>query len=138
MPDDHIDSSVSGYIVESYEGLDTSFSEVTEVPSRGYCDLYRAKRYGRWYMLKCLKQIHATDAAYQQMLRKELEVLMQLQHPGVMQAMGMETVVLPERGAVTCIVAEWIDGVTLAEYMRTPHQTSHQRGEGNKVGVSQL
>ena len=113
------DCSVSGYIVESYEGLDTAFSEVTAVASRGYCDLYRAKRYGRWYLLKCLRQEHAGDAAYQQMLRKEVEVLMQLQHPGVLQAVGMETVALPGRGDVTCIVAEWIDGVTLGEYLKT-------------------
>ena len=113
------DCSVSGYIVESYEGLDTAFSEVTAVASRGYCDLYRAKRYGRWYLLKCLRQEHAGDAAYQQMLRKEVEVLMQMQHPGVLQAVGMETVALPGRGDVTCIVAEWIDGVTLGEYLKT-------------------
>ena len=49
------DSSVSAYVTESYEGLDTAFSEVTAVASRGYCDLFRAKRYGRWYMLKCLR-----------------------------------------------------------------------------------
>lgn len=46
---------MSGYVTESYEGLDTAFSEVSQLPSRGYCDLYRAKRYGRWYLLKCLK-----------------------------------------------------------------------------------
>ncbi len=121
------DCSVSGYIVESYEGLDTAFSEVTAVASRGYCDLYRAKRYGRWYLLKCLRQEHAGDAAYQQMLRKEVEVLMQMQHPGVLQAVGMETVALPGRGDVTCIVAEWIDGVTLGEYLKTTPTASSLR-----------
>ena len=113
-------SSVSGYVAESYDGLDTAFSEVSHLPSRGYCDLYRAKRYGRWHLLKCLKQEHANDAAYQQMMRKEIEVLMSLQHSGVMQIMGMETVMLPERGATMCMVAEWIDGVTLAEFLRAP------------------
>ncbi len=120
MSDNHSDSSVSGYVAESYDGLDTAFSEVSHLPSRGYCDLYRAKRYGRWHLLKCLKQEHANDAAYQQMMRKEIEVLMSLQHSGVMQVMGMETVMLPERGATMCMVAEWIDGVTLAEFLRDP------------------
>ena len=110
---------MSGYVTESYEGLDTAFSEVSQLPSRGYCDLYRAKRYGRWYLLKCLKAEVRDDAAHQQMLRKELEVLMRLQHPGVMQALGMEPVLLPgEKKAVPVIVAEWIDGVTLAEYLK--------------------
>ena len=121
------DSSVSAYITENYEGLDTMFGEVSHLPSRGYCDLYRAKRYGRWYLLKCLRQEHAGDAAYQQMLRKELEVLMRLQHPGVMQASGMETVALSGRGNVTCIVAEWIDGVTLGEYLKTTPTTASLR-----------
>ena len=119
MTDKNMESSVSGYVTESYEGLDTAFSEVSQLPSRGYCDLYRAKRYGRWYLLKCLKAEVRDDAAHQQMLRKELEVLMRLQHPGVMQALGMEPVLLPgEKKAVPVIVAEWIDGVTLAEYLK--------------------
>ena len=114
-----MESSVSGYVAESYEGLDTAFSEVSQLPSRGYCDLYRAKRYGRWYLLKCLKAEFRDDAAHQQMLRKELEVLMRLQHPGVMQALGMEPVALPgERKPVQAIVAEWIDGMTLADYLK--------------------
>ncbi|MCR4957600.1 MAG: leucine-rich repeat protein [Prevotella sp.] len=119
VPTDNTGSSVSAYMTESYEGLDRAFSEVSALPSRSYCDLYRAKRYGRWYLLKCLKQEHAADAVYQQLLRKEIEVLMRLQHPGVMQAVGMETVVLPGRGSVTCVVAEWIDGMTLAEYLKS-------------------
>ena len=119
VPTDNTGSSVSAYMTESYEGLDRAFSEVSALPSRSYCDLYRAKRYGRWYLLKCLKQEHAADAVYQQLLRKEIEVLMRLQHPGVMQAVGMETVVLPGRGCVTCVVAEWIDGMTLAEHLKS-------------------
>ena len=36
-----------------------------------------------------------------------------------MQAVGMETVTLPGRGITMCMVAEWIDGVTLADYLQT-------------------
>ena len=116
-PNDHIDSSASGFLTAHYEGLDTDFGDFSALPSQGYCDLYRAKRYGRWYLLKCLKAKHQDDAAHQQMLRKELEILMRLQHPGVMQAVGMEIVMLPERGATMCMVGEWIDGMTLADYL---------------------
>lgn len=113
------ESSTSGYLTESYEGLSTTFTDIERRPSRGYCDLYRAKRYGRWFLLKCLTPEHQDDEAYRQMLRKELEVLMRLQHPGLMMAVGMEKVVLPERGATMCMVAEWIDGTTLADYLET-------------------
>ena len=113
------DSSASGFLTEEYEGLSRVFADVEQMPSTGYCDLYRAKRFGRWYLLKCLRPVHQGDEAYRQMLRKELEILMRLQHPGVMQAVGMETVVLPGRGATVCMVAEWIDGMTLADYLQT-------------------
>ena len=113
------DSSTSGYLTDEYEGLSTSFADVEQLPSTGYCDLYRAKRFGRWYLLKCLRPDLQGDEAYRQMLRKELEILMRLQHPGVMQAVGMETVVLPVRGTTVCMVAEWIDGMTLADYLQT-------------------
>lgn len=119
------DNSVSGYLSDQYEGLSTTFSEVDQQPSSGYCCLYRAKRYGRWYLLKCLRPEHEDDEAYRQMLRKELEILMRLQHPAVMQAVGMETVPAPGRGPTVCLVAEWIDGLTLADYLTT-RPTAHQ------------
>ena len=37
----------SGYIVSDFEGLSSSFSEMAELPSTGYCRLYKAKRYGQ-------------------------------------------------------------------------------------------
>ena len=110
-------NSFSGYSTSDYEGLSAQFSEIEALPSTGYCQLYRAKRYGRWYLLKTLKTEYEADEAYRQMLRKELEILMHLQHPAVMQVVGMETVVLPERGAVVCMVADWIDGMTLSEFL---------------------
>ena len=136
MSNDYTESSVSGYVSESYEGLDTAFSEVSQLPSRGYCDLYRAKRYGRWYLLKCLKAEVRDDAAYQQMLRKELEVLMRLQHPGVMQVMGMESALLPgTEEPVPVIVAEWIDGVTLAEYLKNTRGEGTSRKELRRIAL---
>ncbi len=111
------DNDASSYLVSDFEGLSTIFSEITELPSSGYCRLFKAKRYGRWYLLKCLKSEHAADVAFQQMLRKEFEILMRLQHPSVMQAIGMETVKLPDGSKAVCLVAEWIDGVTLDSYL---------------------
>lgn len=87
-------SSVSAYLTTDYEGVSKTFSEVTSLPSRGHCDLFRAKRYGRWYLLKCLKTELAEQPVYQQMLRKEFEVMMRLQHPAIIQATGIEEVIL--------------------------------------------
>ena len=131
------DRSTSGYLTDKYEGLSTAFADVEQQPSTGYCDLFRAKRFGRWYLLKCLRPELQGDEAYRQMLRKELEILMRLQHPGVMQAVGMETVVLPGRGDTVCMVAEWIDGVTLADYLLTkPSARGHRTGRGRGIRAS--
>ena len=32
---------VSGYIVSDYEGLSSTFSEITELPSAGFCRLFK-------------------------------------------------------------------------------------------------
>ena len=57
-----------------------------EISTQGFTVLYRSKRYGRWYALKTLNEDTAQQMAYAQVLRKELEELMQMQHPNVVQA----------------------------------------------------
>lgn len=103
----------SSFLTDSFEGISPEFTDLTELSDEGYCRLLRAKRYGRWHVLKTLKGDNAQLTPYRQMLRKELEVLMQMQHPGVVQAMGMETV----EGIGPCIVMEYIDGVTLEQLL---------------------
>lgn len=38
------DSSASAYMVSQYEGINHEFTELQELPSRGYCGLLKAKR----------------------------------------------------------------------------------------------
>ena len=112
------DSSTSQYLVDDYEGISSDFIDMESLPSRGgYCDLFKAKRYGRWYMLKCLKEEESTYPVYQQMFRKEFEIAVTLQHQSVVQVVGLETVKLPSGRVALCIIYEWIDGVTLADFL---------------------
>lgn len=120
------DSSISGYMTSDFEGISKVFTEITPLPSPGYCDLYRAKCYGRWFLLKSLKPEKSTDPIYQQMLRKEFEILMKLQHPAVMQAFGMEHIRI-SGGDEVCIVAEWIDGCTLSDYLSSHPSLQNRR-----------
>ncbi len=113
------DSSASAYMVSQYEGINHEFTELQELPSRGYCGLLKAKRYGRWFLLKYLKPEYRGQTVYQQMLRKEFEILMSLLHPSVLQVVGMEDIVMPDHSKVTCLITEWIDGITLKEYLAT-------------------
>jgi len=93
------------------------------VPSRGYSLLVRAKRNGRWWMLKGLKEQYRQDTAYQVLLQKEYEITSQLQHPMVVSAFSLEEV----ENLGLCIVMEWIEGITLKEWLANGKHTRKQR-----------
>ena len=51
------------------------FSERTTLSSRGYSLLVKAKRYGRWWLLKGLKEEYRHDGIFQAFLQKEYDIL---------------------------------------------------------------
>ena len=108
------DSSVSGYLTDGFEGISSIFTEVEILHRHEHYTLARAKRYGRWWMLKAIKEEEAGQTIYQQMLRKELDLLMRMQSPYIIQASGMEQV----EGLGMCIVMEYVDGIQLDEWLR--------------------
>ena len=114
----HNGDDTSCFLTESFEGLSRQLTNLQEIKAQGYTVLYKAKRYGRWYVLKTLSEDAIRQSAYLQVLRKELEVLMLMQHPGVVQAIGMEDVA----GIGPCIVMEYIDGDTLDTWLES-HDT---------------
>ena len=81
-----------------------NFTDFLTVPSRGYSLLTRAKRHGRWWLLKGLKEPYRQGTIYQNFLQKEFEITSQLQHPMVVSASSLEEV----DGLGLCIVMEWI------------------------------
>lgn len=106
-------NDASGYLVNTFEGLETEFTDLEEL-SRSECFVVvRAKRYGRWWVLKALLPEFAEQESHQQMLRKEFEVLMQMQHRFVVQALGMELVL----GVGRCIVMEYVAGTRLNDWL---------------------
>ena len=108
------DSSASGYLEDSYEGVSRTFTDVEILSTSEVNVVAKAKRYGRWWLLKGLQQDVAGKAAYQQRQRKELEILMMLQHQNVVTAYGLEEV----DGLGCCIVMEYVDGVTLRDWLQ--------------------
>lgn len=114
MSEQDYDSSVSGYLTDGFEGISSIFTEVEILHRHEHYTLARAKRYGRWWMLKAIKEEEAGQTIYQQMLRKELDLLMRMQSPHIVQASGMEQV----EGLGMCIVMEYVDGIQLDEWLR--------------------
>ncbi len=99
------------------------FTDFSTVSNRGYSLLTRAKRHGRWWMLKGLKEQYRQDTVYRALLQKEYEITSQLQHPMVVSAFSLEEV----EGLGLCIVMEWVDGVTLKEWLAQGKHTKKQR-----------
>ena len=64
------DSSASGYLMDSFEGISRKFTDVTIVNTSDVNIVAKAKRYGRWWLLKGLNQQVANETAYIQRLEK--------------------------------------------------------------------
>lgn len=79
------------------------------VSKSGSTRLFTATRYGKRYMLKCLKPDYLFTPVYQQALAKEFEIGLQLEHPNICRTFEMEDI----DGLGNTIVMEHIDGETL-------------------------
>lgn len=84
--------------------------------------LARGERYGKRWFLKGLKPELAQKKVYRDLLRKEFDIAMQLRHPGIVGVVSMERV----EGLGLCIVEEWIEGVTLQQWLVEKHTTKEK------------
>lgn len=93
----------------------SEFTDIREcyVSNSGYTRLLRARRFGKTYMLKCLKKDFLFIPMYRMALNKEFEIGLQLEHTNICRTIGMET--LTDLGPV--IILEYIDGDTLESFM---------------------
>lgn len=80
---------------------------------KGYCRLYKAKRLGKWHILKTLKEEYANNILYQGLLQKEFQIAYPLSHPNIIQTIGIEDVA--DLGL--CIIMEYVDGNSLRKYL---------------------
>ena len=99
------------------------FTDFSPVSSNGFSLLVRAKRHGRWWLLKGLKEQYRQDTVYQVLLQKEYEIACQLQHPMIVSVFSLEEV----EGLGLCIVMEWIEGLTLKEWLAQGKHSRKQR-----------
>ena len=123
MCNNHQSEPTSGFVIPSEIAKGEGFTELTSISGRGVFLLTRAKRHGRWWMLKGLQEKYRNDSIYRAFLEKEFEIASQLQHPMVVSVYTLEEV----EGLGLCIVMEWIEGTTLREWMDAGEPTRKQR-----------
>lgn len=121
--EDFTDTSTSGYIFDSFEGISPVFTDIHTIRISGYNVVSHGKRYGRRWLLKSLTPQTAGEEQYRQRMRKELEIMLDLQHPSVVSAVGIENV----EGLGRCIVMEYVDGLTLNEWLATRPSLKRRR-----------
>ena len=107
------DISTSGPITDLFIGSDEQQTNCEIVASRGFNQLIKVKRQGRWSLLKGLKPEYRNQQVYLELLKKEYELMVQLDHPNIVRVSAKE--VNDEFGP--CIVMEYIDGVTLDKFL---------------------
>lgn len=123
---DNDNSWISGIVPgDGLPVMADGFTDLVSLPSDGFNTLTRGTRLGKFFLLKGLKEGFAGSVLYQQLLRKEFDILVSLSHSAVVQAVGWENV----PGLGWCIVEEYVDGLTLKAFL----DTSPSRQERRKV-----
>ena len=121
------ETSASGYLADGFEGINQHFTDIEVIGNTEHYILAKSKRFGRWWLLKAIKAEEANQTIYQQLLRKEFEVLMRMQFPYIVQTNGMEWV----EGLGMCIVMEYVDGMQLGEWL------SKQPNKQNRLRIAE-
>ena len=107
------DSSTSGIINGSFITETDAITVYESSSSRGFNQVEKVRRQGKWFILKGLKPEYRDQQAYIELLKKEFELGIQLDHPNIVKILAKEQ--NPEVGA--CIVMEYVDGVTLDKFL---------------------
>lgn len=117
----------SGFVEATGQSL--SIAEISsqfiireELDSHGFCQLVIATKDGKWYVLKGLKPNYRNIALYQQLIKKEYDILRSLQHPHIAQCHGEADV----EGLGHCIVMEYIEGQSLREFLQKERLDTQQ------------
>ena len=96
--------------------VESRFSNLSQcyVSISGHTRIFTATKYGKRYMLKCLKNGFLYTPIYRQALTKEFEIGLQLEHPNICHTISLEEV----ENLGTTIVMEYIDGDTLQHLIK--------------------
>ena len=109
--------STSEFMEQQVVETSSVFTDFSTIAVRGYNIISRARRNGRWWVLKSLEEKVRNTEPFVSMLRKEFDIMASLQDPNIVNVMSIEEV--DQLGL--SIVMEWIDGVTLEEWLKQPH-----------------
>lgn len=114
--------SSSGFIVPA--DFSSEWRDISLLQTRSRTQIYTASRYGRRFVLKALTPDTASLTDYRLQQEQEFQLGIQLVHPNIAATYSLEEI----DGVGRCIVQEWIDGITLGEWLKTkPSKAARKR-----------
>ena len=117
-----MDISDSGFIAP--HTISTKWTDITLFQQRNHNMLYHAKRYGKYFVLKGLSVDGQSLTDHLFLQEKEFAMGVSLSHPHIAETYSLENI----EGCGRCIVMEYVDGITLAEWLATnPSHSARQR-----------
>ena len=117
-----MDISDSGFI--SPAAFSADWQDIALLQQRNHNCLYTASRYGKRYVLKGLSADSQSLTDMLLLQQKEFSLGITLSHPNIAETYSLE----PVEGCGRCIVMEYVDGITLAEWLATsPSHAARQR-----------
>ena len=117
-----MDISDSGFIAP--HTISTNWSDIALFQQRNHNMLYHAKRYGKYFVLKGLSADGQSLTDHLLLQEKEFAFGVSLSHPHIAETYSLENI----EGYGRCIVMEYVDGTTLAEWLTTnPSKAARQR-----------
>ena len=119
MSDDFTSEIIDGSFITDSE----THLAYEELETRGFNRLVKVMRQGRWFLLKGLEPEFVEQPMYLDLLKKEYELSIQMDHTNIVKALYKE--VNPEMGP--CIVMEYVDGVTLDKFLETKPSVSARK-----------
>lgn len=109
----------------AYHIADSSLQPNESNRGGGYSRLVVATRYGRKLMLKALREDVRGVLQYEELLRKEFEILFTLTHDNIVRALSFDEI----EGLGHCIVMEYVEGITLGQFLK------REEGRGDKCAI---
>ncbi len=117
-------NDISGAVFPEREDISREFTDFETIHEGAFCRIIKAKRHGRWWILKGLAEKLGQSRMHLELLRKEFGIMNGMMHTGVVMVVGMEDV----PGYGVCIIMEWVDGVTLREWLDADMPQSNRIG----------
>lgn len=121
--DDFFYDSPSGEVEGAFNVTTPYFAEYKLLAESDTHVLYKARRYGRYYVLKGLAEKHRSNPAQLEWLYKEYCIGVSLNHPNIVRVESIEDDPVVGR----CIVMEYVEGRPLDVWLHDHRGTSERR-----------